>query len=122
MARVACFAQVEWVHRHLLSDRRLATATHNITAFRLPAGPGSPAAADHDDDNEDGAGSCLIALLEGRQAEGIFVMVSRWFGGVELGSARYKHIKDVAKSILDQEGLTRVQPDPCGKRTTRRKR
>jgi hypothetical protein len=55
---------------------------------------------DNDDDGEDAAGSRLAHLLEMRQEDGVFVVVSRWFGGIKLGPKRFAHITNVAGQLL----------------------
>ena len=48
--------------------------------------------ADNDDDGEATSGQKLAGLLELMGANNVLVVVSRWFGGVHLGPARFKHI------------------------------
>jgi Uncharacterized protein family UPF0029 len=55
---------------------------------------------DNDDDGEDGAGSRLAHLLEMRRANNVLVLVSRWFGGIQLGPKRFVHINNVARDVL----------------------
>jgi putative IMPACT (imprinted ancient) family translation regulator len=55
---------------------------------------------DNDDDGEDAAGSRLAHLLEMRHEDGVFVVVSRWFGGIKLGPKRFAHITNVAGQLL----------------------
>jgi Uncharacterized protein family UPF0029 len=55
---------------------------------------------DNDDDGEDAAGGRLGHLLEMRNEDGVLVVVSRWFGGVLLGSKRFVHITNVARDLL----------------------
>lgn len=44
------------------------------------------------DDGEHGAGQNLMALLKNMNAENVLIVVSRWFGGVMLGSDRFRHV------------------------------
>jgi putative IMPACT (imprinted ancient) family translation regulator len=55
---------------------------------------------DHEDDGEDGAGSKLSHLLQVRKEVNVLVLVSRWFGGIQLGSKRFVHIAKVAGDLL----------------------
>jgi hypothetical protein len=57
---------------------------------------------DHEDDGEDGAGSKLSHLLYVLKEEGVVVVVSRWFGGIQLGPKRFVHIANVARDLLAQ--------------------
>lgn len=57
-------------------------ATHNCWAWRV----------DHlyrsNDDGEPGgsAGRPILAAIEGRELQGVMVVVTRWFGGIKLGA------------------------------------
>jgi len=55
---------------------------------------------DNDDDGEDAAGSRLAQLLEMRKEDGVLVVVSRWYGGIQLGPKRFAHIINVARELL----------------------
>lgn len=55
---------------------------------------------DNDDDGEDAAGGRLAHLLELRKESSVLVVVSRWFGGIELGPKRFAHINNVARELL----------------------
>ncbi|KAA9133257.1 YigZ family protein [Marinihelvus fidelis] len=58
------------------------TANHNCWAWRL----------DHrvrfNDDGEPGgtAGRPILSVIEGRELDGVMVVVTRWFGGIKLGA------------------------------------
>ena len=55
---------------------------------------------DSNDDGEDGAGIRLSQLLQLRNEMNVLVVVTRWFGGVHLGSKRFAHIVAAAQSVL----------------------
>lgn len=55
---------------------------------------------DNNDDGEDGAGKRLSHLLEMRNEDGVLVVVSRWFGGIQLGPKRFAHITSTAQVLL----------------------
>lgn len=59
---------------------------------------------DSDDDGESAAGGRLLHLLQIVDASNVMVVVSRWFGGVHLGPARFTHINNAARILLEQEG------------------
>jgi hypothetical protein len=69
-ARCTTLFQVKQCIAKLKTDRKIAAATHNITAYRLKNGQ-----ADRDDDGETGAGDKLFALLQRRSLTDVFVMV-----------------------------------------------
>ena len=87
---------------HLLStDKRVAKATHNITAYRM-RDPRNPAVTylDCDDDGETAAGGRLLHLLQAMDVWDVLVVVSRWFGGVKLGPDRFRLINQVAREAV----------------------
>ena len=61
--------------------------------------------SDSDDDGEKGAGSKLASLLDLTNVEDCMVVVSRWYGGVHLGPARFKWIAVVARQALEEAGF-----------------
>jgi len=91
----------------LLDNKRVAAATHNIMAFRVHR-PDGVMASDFDDDGETAAGSRLLHLLTLANCSNVCVVVSRCFGGIQLGPDRFKHISNVARDLLDQHGF--IQP------------
>lgn len=91
----------------LASDKKLAKATHNITAYRIRSQPKSTADNDRelvfqdcDDDGETAAGGRLLHLLQVTDVWGVLVVVSRWYGGVKLGPDRFRVISEVARVAL----------------------
>lgn len=87
----------------LLSNRKIASATHNIMAFRIQHANGI--LADCDDNGEHGAGKQLLQLLTASKVINVCVVVSRWFGGTQLGPDRFKHINNVARELLVTHGF-----------------
>ena len=70
--------------------------------------------SDNDDDGETAAGRRLALLLDTMDVNQAMVIVSRWYGGIHLGPARFRHINNVARELIDTSGLSR--------RTERRKK
>ena len=82
----------------IYSDVRVARATHNIYAYCIKH---EDSATEHyEDDGEYRAGRILLNLLKENELENAFVCVSRWYGGVHLGKARFNYIIDAAKEAL----------------------
>ncbi|KAI0781804.1 hypothetical protein C8Q75DRAFT_790077 [Abortiporus biennis] len=78
-------------------------ATHCIYAWRSRAVTSSTSASwdiGSSDGGESGAGERLSRLLELGKFEDVIVIVYRWYGGVKLGSDRWKCISGVAKDAL----------------------
>ncbi|KAF8571218.1 hypothetical protein P879_06129 [Paragonimus westermani] len=115
----------------VLEDRKVAVATHNILAWRLvtrsKTGTSDLVHSDCDDDGETHAGSRLLHLLTISGMENVAVMVSRWYGGIQLGPDRFKHINNVARQLLtaqcfldSRSGMAMQQQRGVGKSKTHR--
>lgn len=101
---VHCMEHVHWVLAELLfNDKKVARASHNMFAYRFTQD--GTLVSDNDDDGEKGSGSKLASLLQLSKVENVMVVVSRWYGGVHLGPARFKHIASVARDGLVQAGF-----------------
>ncbi|KAK6339288.1 eIF2 kinase Gcn2p negative regulator [Orbilia javanica] len=94
----------EHIAELISTDRNVARATHNITAFRIRTSEGI-IYQDNDDDGETAAGSRLGHLLELIDVWNVLVVVSRWYGGIKLGPDRFRIINQVAREALIQGGF-----------------
>ncbi|KAG4301053.1 hypothetical protein PCK1_002752 [Pneumocystis canis] len=102
IGRVLEVKSLNMVHTALQSlqyEKSIANATHNIWAYRLIAENGQMI-YDNDDDGEKGAGSNLSHLLHSMDVKNVLVVVSRWYGGINLGPDRFKLINSSAKAAL----------------------
>lgn len=88
----------------LVQNRKIANATHNITAYRIVQNNGVTL-QDSDDDGEAQAGGRLLHLLQILGLENVMVIVSRWYGGIHLGPDRFRHINNAARNVLEKAGL-----------------
>ena len=79
-------------------------ATHNMWAYRIYNKDTNIWYEDNDDDGEALAGGKMAHLLSILEVENVFVMVSRWFGGILLGPDRFKDINNMTRKILDDHG------------------
>ncbi|WWC67710.1 uncharacterized protein I206_101622 [Kwoniella pini CBS 10737] len=100
----------------LLNDKKIAKAAHPaIFAYRLVKDSGGPAGkiynTDYDDDGETAAGSRLKHLLEILELENVLIVVTRWFGGIQLGPDRFKHINQAARDALELGGFLNDKKD-----------
>ena len=109
-------SEVQWAKRHLLENSKIAKATHNMCAHRYWDEGRQVQVADNDDDGEDGAGSKMAGLLDMMGVQNVFVMVSRWFGGIKLGPDRFKHIATATQNILEDNGFERAKQKPVRKK------
>ncbi|KAK9471600.1 ribosomal protein S5 domain 2-type protein [Dipodascopsis tothii] len=88
----------------LKTDKHIARATHNMTAWRIRRAGTDVTYQDCDDDGESAAGGRLLHLLTLMDVWDVMVVVTRWYGGVHLGPDRFKHINVVARDALVRGG------------------
>ena len=117
-ARVSSLAQAQAFLDHLTTtDKKVAMATHNISAWRIKqkkewgknnVDPGIPETQiqDYDDDGETAAGGRLLHVMQLMDVWNVLVVVSRWYGGINLGPARFRLINDVGRDALVKAGFT----------------
>lgn len=84
---------------HISALPALKRATHRMYAYRVANSEGDS------DGGESGAGHRLARLLHLSRSDNVLVVVSRWYGGVKLGSTRWKCISTVAKDALNKGGF-----------------
>ncbi|KAJ5745369.1 hypothetical protein N7520_010551 [Penicillium odoratum] len=121
-ARVTSLAQAQAYLDHLTAtDKKVAVATHNISAWRIKQKkdvPGGSDAAetqiqDYDDDGETAAGGRLLHVMQLMDVWNVLVVVSRWYGGIHLGPARFRLVNDVGRDALVKGGFVRDEnPGP----------
>ncbi|KAJ3327657.1 hypothetical protein HDU76_011381, partial [Blyttiomyces sp. JEL0837] len=100
IARVVDVNEVNWVIRQIKNDSKLSTATHNMIAYRLETG-----LENRDDDGEGGAGDRMLYLLQKMKVQNCVAIVTRWYGGIQLGPDRFKDITGVLKQLLEESGF-----------------
>ncbi|CAJ0911146.1 21410_t:CDS:10 [Entrophospora sp. SA101] len=101
LAKVNNIQEVKLVRSMLLSDRKIAKATHNIMAYRILLDNGA-ILQDNDDDGETAAGSRLLHLLQMLDSRNVIVVVTRWYGGILLGPDRFRDINNCARDLLEK--------------------
>ncbi|KAJ3843569.1 ribosomal protein S5 domain 2-type protein [Lentinula raphanica] len=97
----------------LTTSPKLKKATHCMYAYRTSEAEPEPSAANPNsktvtgqhDGGENGSGNQLARLLDVTGCENTVVVVSRWYGGVQLGGDRWRRISHVAKEALDKGGF-----------------
>ncbi|KAH0840611.1 Impact family protein [Fonsecaea pedrosoi] len=97
---------------HLLaSNKKVASATHNISAWRIQSTNAQTGAVitvqDSDDDGETAAGGRLLHLMQLMDVWNCMVVVTRWYGGVKLGPDRFRLINQVARESLVKGGFVK---------------
>ncbi|KAJ4414835.1 hypothetical protein N0V82_007683 [Gnomoniopsis sp. IMI 355080] len=103
----------QYVQHLLASDKRVRTATHNITAWRIQ-GPNGTSFQDCDDDGETAAGGRLLHLMQLMDLWDTMVVVTRWYGGQKLGPRRFALINAAARDAFVRAGL--VEEPAAGKK------
>ena len=105
---------------HAMS-KSISKATHNISAYRIRSHTQlTPTIAksrsdeagltdsnvqaiiyqDYDEDGETAAGGRLLHLMQIMDVWNVLVIVSRWYGGINLGPDRFRIINQVAREVL----------------------
>ncbi|KAM9385558.1 protein IMPACT [Pholidichthys leucotaenia] len=106
LAPVVTPRQVKMVLEKLYENKKIASATHNIYAYRIYCEDKDTFLQDCEDDGETAAGGRMLHLLQILDVRNVMVIVSRWYGGILLGPDRFKHINNCARNILVEEGYT----------------
>lgn len=113
-AAVTCVADVKSVLADLKSQSKIARASHPAIFAYVITEPTSGVAAvasaasggivrrESDDCGESGAGARLSHLLERMGVSNLIVVVTRWYGGIQLGADRWRHINHVARTVIEQ--------------------
>ncbi|KAI0898048.1 UPF0029-domain-containing protein [Annulohypoxylon nitens] len=109
-APVSSTEEAEAFVQHLLAtDKKVRSATHNITAWRIK-GPNNTTFQDCDDDGETAAGGRLLHLMQLMELWDVMVIVTRWYGGHKLGPRRFALINQTARDAFVKAGLVSENP------------
>ncbi|ORZ05086.1 ribosomal protein S5 domain 2-type protein [Absidia repens] len=120
VAHVKDAQQVQSVMETLLENKKIAKATHNIMAWRINL-PGDRILQDNDDDGETAAGGRLMHLLQILDVKDVVVVVSRWYGGIQLGADRFKDINNCARKALEDCGYVNHQQHASSDKSNKKK-
>jgi putative IMPACT (imprinted ancient) family translation regulator len=95
----------------LSTNKKVAAATHNITAWRIKTTNAQTGTAttiqDCDDGGESAAGGRLLHLMQLMDVWNVIVVITRWYGGVKLGPDRFRLINSVAREALVSGGFVK---------------
>ncbi|CAK1547791.1 unnamed protein product [Leptosia nina] len=91
----------------LKQNKKIQNATHNMYAYRIEkkTDKGITILQDCDDDGETHAGGRMLHLLQILDQKNTIVVVSRWYGGIQLGPDRFRHINNATRQAIQQAGL-----------------
>ena len=84
-----------------MENKKIGNAKHNVVALALEDANGK-ISIEHDDDGEKGAGARLAAFLSAKKVKNVVIIVTRWFGGINIGSNRFKCYSNAAASALNK--------------------
>jgi hypothetical protein len=113
-APVSSPTQAKQYLSHLFSnDKKVRSATHNITAWRIK-GENGVVYQDCDDDGETAAGGRVLHLMQLMDIWNVMVVVTRWYGGHQLGPKRFSIINAVARDAFVKGGW--VKDDGAAKK------
>ncbi|ATZ51834.1 Bcyih1 [Botrytis cinerea B05.10] len=94
----------QYIQHLLASDKKVRSATHNITAWRIKT-PEGITYQDCDDDGESAAGGRVLHLMQLMDLWNVMVVVTRWYGGQKLGARRFAVINAVARDAFVRGGF-----------------
>ena len=110
-APVSSPAQAGRYLQHLLeSDKKVRAASHNITAWRIRGDIGVTY-QDCDDDGETAAGGRVLHLMQLMDIWDVMVVVTRWYGGQQLGPKRFSIINTVARDAFVKGGFVKEEKE-----------
>ncbi len=98
-ATISSRDEVKPVLLKTLEDGRVASASHNMYAYRFKDNRGNIREG-HNDDREHGAGWKMLEVLREKNVEDSMVICTRWFGGKHLGPDRFKRIKEATEDVV----------------------
>ncbi|XP_069778690.1 protein IMPACT isoform X2 [Narcine bancroftii] len=104
LAPVVTVNQVKLHLQKFYENKKIANATHNIYAYRIYCEDKQTFLQDCEDDGETAAGGRLLHLMQILDVCNVMVVVSRWYGGIQLGPDRFKHINNCARNLLVEQG------------------
>ena len=88
--------EVQQFLKTLKRHKKYAKATHNTWAVHFrDAGPLK------NDDGEAGAGLVILRMLERQSFFDHLIVVTRWFGGTNLGGDRFRRVQDCVNYYLE---------------------
>ena len=84
----------------MASNGELRDASHNITAWRVSGNHGI--IEDSNDDGEAGGGRHILGLMQADNVVNVLLVVTRWYGGIMLGTDRWRIMSQVSRDALSQ--------------------
>ncbi|RVE40130.1 hypothetical protein evm_015221 [Chilo suppressalis] len=106
-AEVHDINEVFAVMAKLKQNKKISHAKHNMYAYRIErkTTKGTTIIQDCDEDGEAQAGGRMMHLMNILDQKNTLVVVTRWYGGIQLGPDRFRHITNAARQAIQQAGL-----------------
>ncbi|XP_022837219.1 protein IMPACT-like [Spodoptera litura] len=107
-AEVHSIDDVNAVLTKLKMNKKICNAKHNMYAYRIERKTGkgkSSILQDCDNDGEAHAGGRMLHLMQILDQKNTLVVVTRWYGGIQLGPDRFRHINNATRQAIEQAGL-----------------
>jgi uncharacterized YigZ family protein len=87
-----------------------ADATHNVPAYRVRTDPFREYSSD-DGEPSGSAGKPMLSVLQGQEIENVCVVVTRYYGGTELGvGGLVRAYSGAVKDVLDAADIVAERP------------
>ena len=89
---------IKKILKKLKSKKDYAKATHHSWAARITNN--QSLWETKADDGETGAGEVILRIMRREDLRDSVVIVTRWFGGIQLHADRFKHVGDATKYFI----------------------
>lgn len=101
-----CPLTADCIHPAMFAFRAPGRNNNSSSSSGSSSGRGGVAEEGSGDDGESGAGRRLLQVVrridvDSEGAAGALVVVSRWYGGSNIGSARFRHLQTSAEAALE---------------------
>lgn len=93
-ARCESAAEAKAFIGELKRNKKFAKATHHTWGLICGEGPLK------NDDGESGAGMVILRMLERENLRDHIIVVTRWYGGKNLGGDRFRHVQEAVRQYL----------------------
>jgi len=100
--RLSEISEVKANFKTLTTESYFRKASHNSYAYRIKQDNGSIIEWKNDD-GEQGAGMCILRELQREDATEILLIVTRYFGWIQLHADRFKNVIDACKLFFEKE-------------------
>jgi len=100
--QISSVDEVKSYFKQLQSESYFRKATHNSYAYRVSQENRSIIEWKNDD-GEQWAGMCILRELQRENTTGILLIVTRYFGWIQLHSDRFKNVIDACKLFFERQ-------------------